>query len=674
MAHTLTTCMFCGVGCGIYLETSGNRVVGAYPSVSHPANKGRICLRGWHVHEITDSQDRLTKPLIKKDGKLQQASWDEAYNFVARRLSAIRQQHGPDAVGFLNSPRCSNEDSYLLQKFARTVIGTNNVHHGTGMYSNNSINVLSEMIGVPASTNSITELGQSEAIIVDGVDLVRRMPTLAGAVIRARVNGAKLIVVGTRRHRVAENADIFVQIRPNTEAMLYGAMAKVIVDRGLMNLGFIRERCDNYEAFLKELQYYDLLTAAEYCGVAPELIETAALIYAGAKTASVLYSTSMEERSKDSIRAVVNLALITGNLGKRGSGIFPLTEQNNLQGVCDMGVLPDRLPGYRPVSDPAAREYFEKMWAVQLPAKPGVGARSIFSEQKDGIRALWLCRYDPSQTAFRDVATALHKFEFIVVQHLFLTESAQHADVVLPLAAFGEEEVSYTNTERRIQLATKVVESASGVRSAWEQIVHVARLMGAPWRYARAADVMNEICGVVPAYGGANYENLACEYGRQWPCTKDRPLGTPYLFGENENSHRFHLAAVSKPVYAPPSDEFPLTLVFGHSLYYWNLNVLIRHSETLRREYRALWLDYPDGFVEINHEDAKQAGIRDGQKVRLSAASGAAAVTARVTSEVRAGTVYVPYFMHELERQIFRAARNGSNLVAGRIEKEAATA
>ncbi len=671
MAHTLTTCTFCGVGCGIYLETSGDRVVGAYPSVSHPANQGRICLRGWHVHEIATSQERLKAPLIRKNGTLQEVSWDEAFAFIIDRLTAIRQRFGPDAIAFLNSPRCSNEESYLLQKFARAVIGTNNVDHGTGVYSNNSINVLSDMTGVPASTNSLSELNQSQAIIVDGVDLVRRMPTLAGRVIRAKVHGAKLIVVGTRRHRVAENADIFVQIKPRTEAMLYGAMAKVIVDRGLVNLAFVRERCSNYEALLQELQDYDLLSAAEACGATPEVIEEAALAYAKAKSAALLYSASMEERSEDSIRAVVNLALLTGNLGKKGSGIFALAEQNNLQGVCDMGMLPDRLPGYRLVTDPLARRTLEDIWSAKLPATPGLATRSLFSSNgQSPVKALWLCRSDPRSTAFRDIAPSLEHFDFIVVQHLYMIDSAQYAHVILPTSAFGEEQVSFTSTERRIQLAAKVVDPPAGLTPVWEQIAHIARRMGADWDYRCAADVMDEICEVVPLYGGADYENLAREYGRQWPCTKDRPLGTPFLFAENGNGSRFRLVPVRKPSSRPITKEFPHTLVFGHSLFYWNLNVLIGHSETLRREYRALWLDYPEGFVEINDQDAKQLGIRDGETIRLVAATGLAKAAARVTPEIMPGIVYIPYFMHELQRRIIGDTRN--DLVPGRIEKEAA--
>ena len=666
MAHTLTTCTFCGVGCGIYLETSGNRIVGAYPSVSHPANSGRICLRGWHVYEVSDSPDRLKSPLIKKKGNFEEVSWDEAFGYTVRRLQEVRDRHGRDSIAFLNSPRCSNEESYLLQKFARTVIGTNNVHHGTGVYSNNSINVLMDMIGVPASTNSISELRDSDVIVVDGVDLGHRMPTLAGTVIRARLNGARLIVVGTRRHRVAENADLFIQIKPDTEAMLYGAMAKVIVDRGLTNLAFIRNHCANYESLQNELRFYDLLSAAEVCGVAPEMIERAALTYAAGRSAAILYSTSMEERTKESIRAVVNLALLTGNLGKKSSGIFALTEQNNLQGVCDMGMLPDRLPGYSPVGDQQAHARLEALWDTVLSTRPGVGARTVFSGTPDSVKAIWLGRYDPINTAFRDVASSLRHFEFIVVQHLFLTESAQFADVILPTTAFGEEQVTFTSTERRIQLAEKVVDPPHGLAPAWEQIAEVARLFGKDWKYRRSADVMDEICEAVPGYGGARYENLEREYGRQWPCTKDRPLGTSYLFADNGT--RFKFAPVTKPEPRPASKDFPLTLVFGHSLYYWNLNVLIRNSETLRREYRALWLDYPEGFVEINSDDARQFGIRDGQKIQLTAATGAAAVTARVTSDVMAGTVFIPYFMHEVERQV-RGAHTNGNLVAGRIDK-----
>jgi predicted molibdopterin-dependent oxidoreductase YjgC len=675
MAHQLTTCTFCGVGCGIYLEAVGNQVVGAYPSMSHPTNQGRICLRGWHVHEVASSPDRLKSPLLKKEGQFQEVSWQEALAFIASRTQEIRARHGPDAFAFLNSPRCSNEEAYLLQKLARAVVGTNNVDHGTGVYCNNSINVLLDMLGVPATTNSIGELARSEVIVVDGVDLARQLPTIGGAVIRAKLAGAKLVVIDSRRHRVAESADCFLQLKPGTEPILYGAMAKVIVDRGLMNLPFIKAHCRDYEAFLARVRDYDLLAAAESCGVAADLIESAALAYARARSAAVLYSTGIEVRDPEPVQAIVNLALLTGQIGREGAGIFALTEHNNLQGVCDMGMLPDRLPGYRVVADAAARVDLEKVWGTKLPANPGLASRAIFSDRGRGqVRAVWLCRYDPVSTAFfGDAAHALQQCELVVAQHLFLTETARYAHVVLPTTAFGEERVTFTNTERRVQLAEQVIDPLPGTTPGWQQITRVAQVLGANWEYGSAADVMDEIGAAVPFYNGASYHNLAAEYGRQWPCTKDRPLGTRYLFAQGLPAHGFKFAPIARPPQAVTlSKEYPLTLVFGHSLYYWNQNVLIQHSETLKREYRILLLDYPEGFVEMSPDDAKALGIRDGEKVRLTAAGGSAVANARVTPEVRSGAVFVPYFVRQVQQQIRGTTENGVQLIPVRVAKEAA--
>jgi len=671
----LTTCTFCGTGCGIYLETAGNRIVGAYPSMSHPANKGKICVRGWHVHEVASSPDRLTAPLLRKNGRLQKVSWDEALAFVASRLKEIRGQYGPDSVAFLDSPRCSNEEAYLLQKLARTLIGTNNVDHGAGVYCNNSINVLLDMLGIPAGTNSIGELARSEVILVDGVDLGRQLPTIGGWVIRAKLAGARLIVVDSRRHRVAEHADIFLQIKPGTESLLYGALAKVIVDQGLMNLPFVKARCDGCDSFLARVRDYDLLQAAEACGVPAALIEAAALAYGRARSAAILYSTGIEARDEDSIRGIINLALLTGNLGKEGAGVFPLTEHNNLQGVCDMGMLPDRLPGYQAVANPQARAALEDIWRAKVPATPGLGADTLLGGGgRAQLKALWLGRYDPINAAFfGDAAAALDRCELVVVQHLFMTGSAERAHVVLPTTAFGEERVSFTSTERRIQIAERVIDPPEGPMPAWEQLTRLARAMGAPWSYESAAQVMQEIGAVIPFYSGASHDNLTREYGRQWPCTTDRPLGTARLFAGDETDRRFKFVPVARPPNpAGNPDAFPFTLVFGHSLYYWHQNVLIQHSETLKREYRLLLLDYPDGFVEINTGDAKRLGIRDGGRIRLSTAGGSLTSTARVTSEVRCGTAFVPHFVRQLKREMLGSAGDGRSLVPVRLETEAA--
>ena len=671
MAHSLTTCTFCGVGCGLYLETSGNRVIGAYPSISHPTNKGRICVRGWHLHEVASSPDRLKTPLIRKNGALKEATWDDALDLISTRLSHIRDLYGPDSVAFLVSPRCSNEEAYLVQKLARAVIGTSNVDHGTGVYCNNSVNVLLDMIGVAASTSSIADLAHSDVILVDAVDLFRKLPTVGGAVIRAKLSGAKLIVVGMRKNRIAESADVYLPIKPDTEAVLYGAMAKVILDRGLLDRAFVRANCSDFDAFAAQVREYDLLKAADVCGVPADDIEAAALTFAHGNAAAALFST-VEARHAETVRALVNIVLLTGNLGKTGGGIFALAEQNNLQGVCDMGILPDRFPGYCKVTDENCRTKLEAIWKAKLPTYPGIGARNVLTDRAHGtVKALWLCRYNPVRSAlFGEAHKTIPEFDFVVAQHPFLTDDSRYATVVLPTVNFGEEDVTFTSTERRIQLAKKVVDGPAGPMPAWKQVAEVARAMGTDWNYASAGDVMNEIRQVVPFYSGATFSNLEREYGRQWPCTKEQPLGTPTLFCNGDMTEKkFSFSPVSMPAPVASPSTYPFRLVFGHSLYYWHQDALVLHSETLRREYNILFLDYPKGFVEINNADAKQLGIRDGEMIRLTAANGSADATARVTPEIRAGTVFVPYFMAEVEKNIFGAAGEADRTVSVRVEK-----
>ena len=403
------------------------------------------------------------------------------------------------------------------------------------------------------------------------------------------------------------------------------------------------------------------------------------MAYAQAKTAAILYSSGAECRSSEIVQSLVNLALLCGQIGKEGTGIFPLTDHNNLQGVCDMGMIPDRLPGYRPVGDPAARAELEKLWGAEIPETPGMAASSFFTRNDGGkIKAVWLCRYDPVSSAFYgNAAGALDECELVVAQHLFMTESARHAHVVLPTTAFGEERITFTNTERRIQIAEKVVEPKTGVTPAWQQLVQVANAMGADWKYGSSADVMDEIGQAVPFYGGASHDNLTRDFGRQWPCTKDRPFGTGHFtrfaFCDEAPDRKLKFVPVTRAPQAAAADkEYPLTLVFGHSLYYWHQNVLIKHSETLKREYNMLLVDYPDGFIEINIDDAKQMGIRDGEKIRVRAAGGKALVAARITNEVKSGTVFVPHFVHQVQQQIFGSQETGAQRVPVCVEKEAA--
>ncbi|HEX7510812.1 MAG TPA: molybdopterin-dependent oxidoreductase [Chitinivibrionales bacterium] len=671
MNHHLSTCNFCGVGCGIYIETRDGEVAGVYPSMSHPANRGRICVRGWHVHEIASSADRLHQPLVRKKGALVPVSFDEAYDTIAKRLSEIKDRSGPDAIGLLDSARCANEDAYLLQKFGRAIIGTNNIGQGTNFYHGTTIEVLRKMLGIPAASNPIADIFSSKVILLNDIDIGQQLPTIGGAIIRAKLAGTKLIVVGDRNHRVAQHADLFLQIKPDTECFLYAAMAKIIIDRGCMDLEFIRSRCSGYEEFMKSIQTFDLLLAARRCDIAPSLIEQAAIMYAQSGPGMLFYAAGSEYIGENGLGSMVNLVLLTGNLGKEGAGIMPLSEHNNAQGGCDMGVLPQYLPGYVPLEDAVGRTRIEHIWKASIPLSPGLDAAGML-DQATPLKALWLDRHNPVVSAgYRDAGDVLKNIEFVVLQNLFMTKTAQYAHVVLPVAAYGEEDVTFTSTERRIQRAVKAVSLKNGLPSAWQQVTAVANRMGGRWSYGSSGDVLAEIAAVIPEYGAVTVENLTRDYGRQWPCTPDNPLGTSRLYTHPAHSRKFVFANICSisPEEAQDKD-FPFALSFGHSLYYWHQNTLIRHSETLKREYGILLLDYPEGFVEINSEDAKKLTLRDGQKIKLTSRTGEAHTFARVTSDVRGGTVYVPFFIQDLMKATGSQNETGRGKITHvRIEK-----
>jgi formate dehydrogenase major subunit len=388
-----------------------------------------------------------------------------------------------------------------------------------------------------------------------------------------------------------------------------------------------------------------------------------------------LYSTADATRPEGSVAALINLVLLCGQVGRPGAGIYPLAEHNNLQGVCDMGMLPDWLPGYRPVAEAGARAELEAVWGGRVPAGKGARAGDILAGRCPGIRALWLGRYDPVTTAHAGGAErTLGDLEFVVMQHLFWSGTAERAEVVLPTTAFGEESVTFTSTDRRIQRVRQAVSGPEGLEPAWRQIMRLAGHLGADWEYAEVEDVRKEIGRAVPMYAGISNARLDVGYGCPWPITDDCPTGTSTLFAaDGPVVDRFRLSAVACPE-RPDGMEaaYPYTLIFGDALYYWHRNVLIRHSETLQREYRILLLDYPDGFVEVHEDDAREMGLRDGERIRLCTRHGCASTTARVTPEVRRGSVHVPYFLREVEDAILGREGGPLRLVPVQITKEAA--
>ena len=644
-----TTCTFCGVGCGIYLEAANDRVTGAYPSLSHPTNRGRICVRGWHVHEVASSPERLRSPLLRRGGRLVEATWDEALGYIVGRIKEIRARYGPDALAFFNMPRCSNEESYLLQKLARAVMGTNNVDHGSGPYCNNSINVRATCSASrQPPTRSATTC--SDAIVVDGVDLGMQLPTIGGIVIRAKLDGPS-IVIDPRRHCWPSMRTIFTGASGDGGVGLRGDGQGDCRPRP-MNQSFVKTHCRDYDAFVAAVGRLDLLGAAEASGVAPELIEGAALAYGRARAAAWLYSTGVEARNEDSIRSAVNLVLLTGNVGRPGAGVYALTEHNNLQGVRHGGLAP-MAAGLPMWPTPGAADV-RQAWDTPPPPSPVWGARHVENGRARRSRRLATVCDPVTSAAQNNVADVLREWSGGRSISSGCGGGAGH--VVLPVVAYGEEEVSFTSTDRRIRRSPGA--ALSDAHAGLAAVDVPGAEFGRRWAYGRARASWT-ISRVVPDYSGVSHENLGRDYGRQWSYRTVRSVRLIF-FDTGIPGRCFRVRAVAPPAeVALQPAGYPFALIFGHSLYYWHQNVLVKHSETLRRELRVLLLDYPEGFVEISDEDAAALKIRDGGRIRLVAEKGTALTTARVAREVRSGTIYVPFFVREVARDLTGRARSG---------------
>lgn len=654
MPHILTTCTYCGVGCGVYLTTDGVRITGVFPSSSHPCNKGRLCIRGWHLHELAMSPHRMYRPLVRKNGTLEPVSWIEAFAFIHKKLNECISKYGPSSIAFYTGPRSSNEDAYLLQKFARVIIGTNNVDHGAGAYSNASLDILMEMMGIPGSTASIEDIMKAEVILIDEIDLAKQLPTIGGWILHAKDHGIKIISVNPRLDVISKQADIHLNLRPGTELWLYGAIGKFLIEKNFVNHEFLTQYCDNVEVAIKAFLEFDISKASKVCDIPSERIEEAATILGKANRIIVMYSTGLEVREPNGLRALLNLVLLRGGVGRSGAGILALTEHCNLQGTCDVGALPRFFPGYRSVKDLEARKEFERIWKIRLSPDFGISAQECFQEgEKTPIKAVWLLRYDPMiASTLLKVEEALAEMELVIVQDLFPTRLLDYATVVIPTPAFGEEEGTFTNTERRVQKLSKAKEPPFEIIPAWKVLTKLADLWGHSWRYEKAADVFDEIKRVVPFYAGIDYYNLSTPYGVRWYHGIENFQEPQACVDFNK---KLRMSRISVPfIEVDAGQDYPFALVFGRHIYYWNLDPYVQNSETLKREYRVLLLDYPDGFVELHPKDALQIGVKDGQRVKIISPMRDVETVVRITEEVRPGTIYVPFYVREVVKGIWK--------------------
>ncbi|HCX64552.1 MAG TPA: formate dehydrogenase subunit alpha, partial [Eubacteriaceae bacterium] len=451
-----TTCSYCGVGCQMDLLVKGNHVVEVQPA-HRAANNGMLCVKGKFAYQFINHPDRLKKPMIRKNGELEEVSWDEAMTYVADKIKAIKEKDGADAIAGFSSARCTNEENYLFQKLFRAVIGTNNVDHCARLCHASTVAGLATTLGSGAMTNSNFECLGSDVILVSGSNTTETHPVI-GAHIKQAVeeNGAKLIVAEPRKIELANYADLFLQIKPGTNVAFYNGLMHVIIKEGLQDKEYIKERTENYEELEALMKEYTPEKVAEICGIEASDLEKAARMYAEGDKASIFYSMGVTQHSTgtDGVMSISNLAMLCGNIGKESAGVNPLRGQNNVQGACDMGALPGDYPGYQKVFDPEKQAKFEKAWNAKLSGKAGLTVTEVTSGLTDGsVKALYVMGENPvvSDPDITHVKEALQKAEFLIVQDIFMTETAEYADVVLPASSFAEKDGTFTNTERRVQ-------------------------------------------------------------------------------------------------------------------------------------------------------------------------------------------------------------------------------
>ncbi|MBN2186472.1 MAG: formate dehydrogenase subunit alpha [Dehalococcoidia bacterium] len=638
-----TICPYCGVGCQLNLEVKNERIIASIPDPDGVVNQGQACVKGrFGIAEFVHHPERLTVPLIRRDGELKEASWDETLELVARKLRSYTSAE----LGMITSAKCTNEENYVMQKFARAVLGTNNVDHCARLCHAPTVAGLVQSFGSGAMTNSISEIGDAACILAIGTNTTETHPVIGLEVKRAVDNGAKLIVANPREIDLCHFASLWLQHNPGTDVALLMGMMRVIVDEGLFDSAFTKDRCENFDAFRESLKDFDLDFVEQVTKVPQSKIAEAARIFATNHPATILYAMGITQHSHgtDNVMATANLAMLTGNIGKPSTGVNPLRGQNNVQGACDMGALPNVYPGYQAVTAPAIREKFETAWGCSLPSSPGLTLVGMLEAayQKE-IKALYLVGENPalSDPDAQHVREALARLDFLVVQDIFLSETAKFAHVVLPAASFAEKDGTFTNTERRVQRVTKAIEPIGDSRPDWWIICQVAKSLGAKgFDYSHPFDIMEEIRYVTPSYGGISYQRLE-NGGLQWPCPTDDHPGTPILHTNifTRGKGRF-IPLKYIPPGELPDEEYPLIFTTGRSLYHF-------HTGTMTRKVTGLNIIEPEGTVEISPKDALHLGIAHGDKVKVSSRRGEVIAKAKVTEALPPGVVFMTFHFAE---------------------------
>lgn len=640
--RTKTVCTFCGVGCSFEVWTKGRTILKIEPQVEAPVNGISTCVKGKWGWDFVNSEERLTKPLIRKGDTFVETSWEEALTFISNKLSELKGKYGPDSIGLIASSKCTNEENYIFQKFARAVIQTNNVDNCSRYCQSPASMALMRTVGYSGDSGTIQDIASAGLVLVIGANPAESHPVLTTRVKRAhKLFGQKLAVADLRKNELADKADLYLHPKPGSDLVWISAITKYIIDQGWAAKEFVEARVNGYEEYVQSLQAYTLEYAEKITGLPKEdMIKLATMIHEADGTC-ILWAMGVTQHvaGTDTSTAICNLLLITGNFGRPGAGAYPLRGHNNVQGACDFGTMPAWYPGYQPVQDAGARARFEEAWGVPLPKEPGFNNHQMVEGIFDGkLKAMYLFGEDMAviDSNINHVDSAFEKLELFVVQDIFFTKTAQFADVVLPASPSLEKDGTFVNTERRIQRLHKVFEPLGESKPDWVIIRDLANKMGANWNYTHPGEIMAEAASLSPMFAGVSYERLDGWNSQLWPVKPDGE-GTPLLYTE-----RFPFpdgkARLIPLDWTPPM--FEVTREFDLHL---NNGRLLEHFHEGNMTYKAKGISHkvPNPWLEVSPELAVERGIKDGALVRLSSPYGQVEVRILVTDRVKGNELYL---------------------------------
>jgi len=648
--RTKTVCTYCGVGCSFDIWTKDRHILKVEPAEG-PANGVSTCIKGKFAWDFVNSKDRLTTPLIREGDNFREAGWDEALDLVARRLAEIKANNNADALAFISSSKCTNEESYLMQKLARAVIGTNNVDNCSRYCQAPATAGLFRTVGYGGDSGSIADIEQSDLVVIIGSNTAESHPVLATRVKRAhKLHGQKLIVSDLREHEMARRADVFLHPRPATDLVWLSAVNRYLLDNGLANTAFLDQWVNGLDEYRKTLEPFTLEFASRTCGIPIETLKQVAHTIAESERVSILWAMGVTQQSNgsDTSTAISNLLLVTGNYMRPGTGAYPLRGHNNVQGASDHGAMPNFLPGYQSVDDPEVRRRFADGWKVTLPCTTGLDNHEMVNAIHQGkLKAMYLFGEEMSlvDSNANYVCAAFRKLEFFVVQDIFFGATCEFADVVLPACPSLEKEGTFTSTERRIQRLYQVFEPTEGSRPDWWIIQEIAKRLGAGWTYQHPSEIMDEIASLTPMFAGVNYERLDGYKSLQWPVAadgSDQPLLYTKRFAFPDGKARLFPLEWREALERPDA-EFDLHLNNGRLLEHFHEGNLTYRSPGIKEK-------TPDTFVEVSPELAKERGIESGSLVQLTSRRGRLRVRAVVTDRVHNGELYMP--MNSIESPV----------------------